>query len=41
MTIQQEKKIEELLSQMTIEEKIGQLNQVSPSIVGGFDVSFS
>ena len=41
MTIKQVKKIEELLSQMTIEEKIGQLNQVSPSIVGGFDVSFS
>lgn len=35
----QEQKINELLEQMTIEEKVGQMNQLSPSIVGGFDVS--
>jgi beta-glucosidase len=33
-------KVEELLSQMTIEEKIGQLIQTGPSIVGAFGVSF-
>lgn len=32
--------IEKLLAQMTVEEKVGQLHQLSPSIVGGFDVSF-
>ena len=32
--------VEELLAQMTLEEKIGQMNQESPSIVGGFDVPF-
>ncbi|MBD3948555.1 glycoside hydrolase family 3 C-terminal domain-containing protein [Tuanshanicoccus lijuaniae] len=36
----QEKKIQYLLSEMTIDEKIGQLNQASVSIVGGFDVPF-
>lgn len=40
LTREQEEKIEYLISEMTIEEKIGQLNQISPSIVGGFDVSF-
>lgn len=36
----QKEQIKKLLSQMTIEEKIGQMNQESVSIVGGFDVSF-
>ena len=40
LTHQQMDQIEELLSRMTLEEKIGQMNQESPSIVGGFDVSF-
>lgn len=40
LTKQQAARIEELLSQMTLEEKIGQLNQESPSIAGGFDVPF-
>lgn len=40
LTKQQEEKIKDLLSQMTLEEKIGQLNQESVSIVGGFDVPF-
>ncbi len=30
-----------IVKKMTLEEKIGQLNQVTPSIVGGFDLSFS
>ena len=34
-----EAKIDALLEAMTIEEKIGQLHQVGPSPVGGFDVS--
>ena len=29
-----------LLSKMTLEEKIGQLQQCGPSLVGAFDVSF-
>lgn len=33
-------KVEELLKKMTVAEKVGQLHQLSPSIVGGFDVSF-
>ncbi len=33
-----EKKIEELLSQMTLHEKVGQLQQVAPSKVGGFEM---
>ncbi len=37
---QQEKKIDELLSKMTVEEKIGQLQQCGPSLVGAFDVDF-
>ena len=40
LTENQKKRIDDLMAQMTIEEKIGQLNQISPSIVGGFDVSF-
>ena len=40
LTDVQKQRIEELLSQMTLEEKIGQMNQESPSIVGGFDVPF-
>lgn len=40
LTEQQKMKIEELISQMTLDEKIGQMNQESPSIVGGFDVPF-
>ena len=34
-----EKKIDELLSQMTLEEKIGQICQVGPSPVGGFEIT--
>ncbi len=40
LTAKQQEKVESLLSQMTLEEKIGQMNLESPSIVGGFDVSF-
>ena len=40
LTHQQEVKIRELLKEMTLEEKIGQMNQESVSIVGGFDVPF-
>lgn len=40
LTEVQRKKVENLLSQMTLEEKIGQMNLESPSIVGGFDVPF-
>lgn len=35
-----EKKIDDLLSKMTMEEKVGQLNQLGPSLVGGFGLSF-
>ena len=43
MTLTQEQRtfVEDLLARMTPEEKIGQMNQESPSIVGGFDVPFS
>lgn len=34
-----EKKIDALLAQMTLEEKIGQICQVGPSPVGGFEIS--
>ena len=37
LTEAQKNRVENLLSQMTIDEKIGQMNQDSPSIVGGFD----
>lgn len=40
LTDAQKAKVEELLSQMTLEEKIGQMNLESPSIVGGFEVPF-
>ncbi len=40
LTSQQQQRVDELLQQMTLEEKIGQMNQLSPSLVGGFDVSF-
>lgn len=35
-----DEKIKELLSQMTVEEKVGQLQQCGPSLVGAFEVSF-
>lgn len=37
---EQEQSIRELLEKMTVEEKVGQMHQLAPSIVGGFDVSF-
>ena len=40
LTETQKKFVEDLLGKMTLEEKVGQLNQDSPSIVGGFDVPF-
>ncbi len=40
LTEQQKKRVEDLLSEMTLDEKIGQMNLESPSIVGGFDVPF-
>lgn len=40
LTEQQKDRVEELLSRMNLEEKIGQMNLESPSIVGGFDVPF-
>lgn len=40
LTTEQKKFIDELLGKMTLEEKVGQLNLESPSIVGGFDVPF-
>lgn len=33
-------KIKDLLSRMTVEEKVGQLQQCGPSLVGAFEVSF-
>lgn len=36
----QKLKVEALLNEMTLEEKIGQMNQESVSIVGGFEVPF-
>ena len=35
-----EEKIRDLLSRMTLEEKVGQLRQQGPSLVGAFEVSF-
>lgn len=35
-----EKQIQELLKKMTLEEKVGQLQQCGPSLVGAFEVSF-
>lgn len=40
ITAKQHESIKALLSQMTLEEKIGQLQQLGPSIVGAFEVSF-
>jgi beta-glucosidase len=40
LTQSQKIKVEELLAQMTLDEKIGQMNLESVSIVGGFDVPF-
>ena len=40
LTLQQQQLVDALLQQMTLEEKIGQMNQLSPSLVGGFDMSF-
>lgn len=40
LTEEQKNRVKELLSKMTLEEKIGQMNQESVSIVGGFDVPF-
>ena len=40
LTQEQKQKVQKLLTQMTLEEKIGQMNQESVSIVGGFDVPF-
>lgn len=40
LSTEQKEQVEQLLSQMTLEEKIGQMNLESPSIVGGFDVPF-
>lgn len=36
-----EKKIDELLDKMTLDEKIGQLNQLGPSPLGGFEISLN
>ena len=41
LTREQQMQVESILSRMTLDEKIGQMNQESPSIVGGFDVPFS
>lgn len=38
LTDETEKKIRDLLNEMTLDEKIGQLHQVSPSPVGAFDI---
>ena len=35
-----DEKVTELLSRMTVEEKVGQLQQCGPSLVGAFEVSF-
>lgn len=39
LTIKDRERIEKLLEEMTLDEKIGQLYQVGPSPVGGFNVS--
>ena len=36
-----DEKVKELLARMTVEEKVGQLQQCGPSLVGAFEVSFS
>ncbi|MCD7746494.1 MAG: glycoside hydrolase family 3 C-terminal domain-containing protein [Lachnospiraceae bacterium] len=40
MSKKYEKQIQELLAKMTLEEKVGQLQQCGPSLVGAFEVSF-
>ncbi len=40
LTKQQENDVKALVDQMTVQEKIGQLHQLSPNIVGGFDLPF-
>ena len=40
LSTEQKEQVEQLLSQMTLEEKIGQMNLEAPWIVGGFDVPF-
>ena len=40
LTEEQKRFVEDLLGKMTLEEKVGQLNQDAPSIVGGFVVPF-
>lgn len=40
ITEKQYEKIKSIISQMTLEEKIGQLQQLGPSLVGAFEVSF-
>ena len=35
-----DEKVKDLLSRMTVEEKVGQLQQCGPSLVGAFEVSF-
>lgn len=40
LTEEQKARIEALIKEMTLEEKIGQMNQEATSIVGGFDVPF-
>lgn len=40
LTQEQKKRVHDLMAQMTLEEKIGQMNQESVSIVGGFDIPF-
>lgn len=40
MQEQYEEKIKKLLEKMTLEEKVGQLQQCGPSLVGAFEVSF-
>lgn len=41
ITEKQHEKIKSILSQMILEEKVGQLQQLGPSLVGAFEVSFS
>lgn len=40
MSKQYEAQIQKLLGEMTVEEKVGQLQQCGPSLVGAFEVSF-
>lgn len=41
LTQEQKERVESLIAQMTLDEKIGQMNQESASIVGGFDIPMS